>query len=189
MSKVCDRTETEIYAGLKSRQGWAVECLYLNYFYSATLPIYQHGGGMDDRRDIFQDAVLLFLKNIHTDSFEYQENKLGAYLRKIVHLKWRNAKRKNKLVQLEDTVADQLSFDGDKDILQIFEREEQRKQYVRLLLLLSDKCKDILMKRYREQATEKDLAKKWDFGSTKALQVARSRCIKNLKSKLQVTNT
>lgn len=184
MNRDCDKDEAEVYQGLKARQEWAVKCLYQKYFSSATLPVSQNNGSMADRRDTFQEAVLIFLKKINDGSYEFQEHKMGAYLRRIVHLKWRNQQRKNKHVPLKDSIAEQLSFDGDTAILQSFEREEQGKRYAKLMLLLSDKCKDILMQRYREQVSEKVLAKKWGFSSTKALQVARRRCLLNLKAQV-----
>jgi len=176
--------EKEIYDGLKDHINNAVTNLYEQYYHSTTQIIINENGTEDDRRDLFQEAITTFIRKYNTGEFIYEPGRMGGYIRTLVIGYWRNQQRKIKAVRLTETHTDQLSYEGEEQILNNLEREEKKKQFTKLIKLLSEKCKAIILGRYRNEYSDKELAIQWNYADHKSLKQGRVHCLKKLKMQI-----
>jgi len=176
--------EEYIYEGVKNNDDKCIDLLCKTYFQSTTICIINEGGTKEDRLDIFQEAIMLFIQHVQSNKYDYYSGQMGGYIRTLVYGFWRNQQRRRKTIRLTEAHLAKMYYEGEDEIMNDLEREENKALCTKYVQLLSDKCKSIIMDRYRNILTDKEIAKKWIYSNANSLKQARRDCIKKLRKQI-----
>ena len=149
--------------------------LYLERFPDVAKYISNHGGTLEEARDIFQDAVILYYEKMVTEGFKPQKSDT-AYIFGMVRNLW--YKRKSQTTYT-------LSLEG----LEL-ENENPDKPVVidRLVSFLEttgQKCMDILQSFYYERMSMDALAKRFGFASERSATVQKFKCLEKVRDQVK----
>ncbi|MCO6490004.1 MAG: sigma-70 family RNA polymerase sigma factor [Phaeodactylibacter sp.] len=132
----------------------------------------------EDAADIFQDAVIIFHKNIVSGKLSEMNSSLKTYIFAIGrHLLWKRLGKKRKIVLEEEAPqgwADQLD-----DSLHYNEELTHRQQFVQdILRELTDACQQILTLFYYYRFSMESIRERMGFSSEEGARTAKHRCLK-----------
>jgi RNA polymerase sigma factor (sigma-70 family) len=139
--------------------------------------VIRNNGNIDEAEDIVQDAVILVYEKICREEFILEGN-LSSYIFTIGKNLWFKELRKKTNIS---SLSEQAEF---IDIISTDDLSEERYQMLsESILNLSEKCQEILKKRYWTKMKFADLAIDW--GETIAsLKMKSSRCHQELRNLL-----
>lgn len=96
-----------------------------------------HGGNEDDARDMFQESLLIFYRNVQKEEFSLTAS-LNTYLFSVCKYLWKDElKKKNRIVSFEVTdMVEEAST---------FKEEELKMRWIdKILDRLGEKCSEVL---------------------------------------------
>jgi RNA polymerase sigma factor (sigma-70 family) len=169
--------ETELLETLKSKKpDKALRELYKSYP-SIKNFIKKNGGNNTDAEDIFQDALVILIKNIQKENFTLT-SALQTYLFSVCKYLW-----KTELTKRNKTV----SFDSYNDSDLKFEDENLHlttsKELLALKALdnLGERCWDLLKSFYYENKSMDELAQTFGFKSEKIAKNEKYKCLEKAR--------
>lgn len=177
-------TEEALLRGLKNEERAAFEHLYRNGYPMAVKQVSEAGFAPEDAEDLFQEALLVLVKNVHKPDFTLTA-KLSTYLFAIVRnllLKKRTQKTpgaldESKLGQMADNDTEENS--ADRKIW-----ESQLNVVVACLELLEDNCNQLLRMSFFEQRSHAEIAAALGY-SEAFVKVKKHRCLDYLRNKVK----
>ena len=183
-------TDKEIIEQLKNNDlkggAQAFRVLYKENYYMVESYVLKNNGTKDDAKDIFQDCLIAFYKNVKKETFELN-SKISTYLYGITRNLWLKKLRDNKIVTTPmDEYGD--SMDDDTTIAQKIVYTERQKIIGRLLTEAGDKCKDLLNAFYYEKMSIKKIAEALGYSSDQVVKNQKVRCLKKLRSIMNNSN-
>jgi RNA polymerase sigma factor (sigma-70 family) len=146
--------------------------------------INQQGGTYDDAKDIFQEVIIFFSRQVSTLKFEAKSLKeMESYFIKVAHYKWlkkkesdsRRSKRENDYL-LENNILTEPKLSPTQ-----IENDELSQEFSNLIEKLGERCKCILLAYYAENLSIKEIASMFDFGNPESIKVQKFRCLQKLK--------
>ena len=149
--------------------------------------IYKQGGDYEDSKDIFQEVILIFFRQVNTLKFEAKSFKeLEGYFISIAHHRWLKKKesderreiRENEYLKLKDIVSDL------KTPLSLLENDENIQFFNQVLQQLGEPCSTILLGYYGDNLSIKEIATQLKIGNPDAIKVRKFRCLEKLKNLL-----
>jgi RNA polymerase sigma factor (sigma-70 family) len=154
----------------------------LEHLYRQVLPkvksyIARNSGSIDDARDIFQDAVIIFYKHVKLGKFDGQHD-IAAFIFSVSRNLWINsAKRKSKVVVLnDDNALENASEDFTEELL-----TKEREQYIiKLFSALGESCKQILLYSIYDKFSMKEIKEKMGFTSENVAKTKNYKCKQRL---------
>lgn len=175
-------TDQEIISQLKSGNE-----SYLKYLYQHLDMIKgwvrKNNGNDDDAFDIFQEAIIVFYRNIMAGSYE-SKSKISTYLFGICKRQWLN--QLNRRLKYEKPGDDAVVLDNRQD--DGFEIEFTRgrqllKNYIdQALDKLGEPCKSLLETSIFLKVKMQEIAEMFNYASAHSARQQKLRCIKRLKS-------
>jgi len=145
MAKSTNLSDDKILASL--RGGSEERRRALQYFFSNpelmqwTLRYVQaHGGAEQDGRDVFEEAFIIFERQVRTDHFR-GDSSLKTWFHSIVRWQWLVAQRKTRpMVDLEQINLPSSQPDPEKLLI----KEERRVMLEQFLVLVGERCQRLL---------------------------------------------
>jgi RNA polymerase sigma factor (sigma-70 family) len=155
----------------------------VKYLYShlimVTSWVKKNSGTEDDALDLFQEALIVFCKNVRSGKYEYRA-KISTYLFKICKNRWRkhleNMKGKNGgdlgSMNVEDDNSTMLEeFDEEKS-------EQRLKDYVsKCLEKLGEPCKTILWRSIVDKIKMEEIAVELGYKDAHSVRQQKYRCL------------
>ncbi len=141
--------------------------------YAATY-IHKNGGDLEDAREIFQEAIVLYYEKLVREGFQPNDGDM-AYLIGIVRNQWLKHLKKN----------------SRKQSLEHVELEEERVQKPSTLKLMSylkqagEKCMDLLQSFYYEKQTMKQMADRFGYTSERSATVQKYKCLEKVRDEVK----
>jgi RNA polymerase sigma factor (sigma-70 family) len=174
-------TDNEIIEHLKNNKyGKALNGLY-NLLPSIKKYISANNGTADDAQDIFQDALVVLYKKIHTGEFNLTVP-LKTYLHAVVKNLWLQELRRRKKILITDSENDTADFAIDEE--PVFGNAEAA------FNLLGEKCKQLLTLFYFSKKSFREIAAVLAFSDEKIAKNQKYRCIEKAKENyLQLSKT
>lgn len=171
-------SDNEILNAIKHQQDDKV----LNNLYELVLPkvkryICSNNGSEEEAYDIFQDAVLIFYKQVALNKFNTQY-KIENFLFSISKNLWINyIKRKRKMIN-----TDFHDFDTEipEDFLEDIFTDEKLSLTKKVFKSLGDKCQKMLYYSVYQELTMEDIATRMEIPSVSAAKMQNYRCKKKL---------
>ncbi|MCO5248032.1 MAG: sigma-70 family RNA polymerase sigma factor [Chitinophagales bacterium] len=156
--------------------------IYTKYYYYSEQFILTNSGTSEDAKDIYQEAFIVFWRNVQLGNFQQQHAKsIGAYLLQVVKNKWIDILRKNKNHPMTTLVYDLPDISGT-----YMDTEEEK--YMELVkkhyMELGEPCKTLLEKFYFKKESMQKIAQhfSWTVGSAKN---NKYRCLQKLREKIK----
>lgn len=162
----------------------------LKLLYASALPKVQkyvksNNGDRDDANDIFQDAVIILIRQIRTGKFDESKSAEG-FVFTISRNIWINKAIRNKKRVLVDEIPEKGDFNDEiQTNIELKEREGAIKS---LLNNLGEKCSNILKQIVFEGKDYKEIAISTGLASGDVVKTYKNRCKKKLIGLLQANH-
>ena len=145
--------------------------------------VQKNKGTKQEAEDIFQEGLVIFCKKLTDVNFELRCS-INTYLYSVCKLLWldelkkKNKKIKNNFLPLEDKY---LSEEIDVDI----ENDKPIKTAQEAVLMLGEKCKELLQLFYFKKKSMAQIAIQLGFKTEKVAKNQKYRCIEKAKENLK----
>lgn len=139
------------------------------------------GGTAADAEDIFQEALILLVRNIRQRNFSLT-SKLSTYLYGMCRLLWKGELRRRhrpvppELTQDPDS-AEELSFDT--------EQEHQARLAEKVLHELGERCRELLLLFYHGGLKLRDIAARMGYSAESTAKNQKYKCLEAAKLRLK----
>lgn len=147
---------------------------YQEVFPSVAAYVATKGGSLDDARDIFQEALVIFYEKVMVGGFE-PEGTPEAYLFGITKNLW--AKAYDRMMRIQ-SVEDLEITDERNDVI-------LHQRLLAFLLASGQKCMDILQAWYYEKLTMNALSARFGFASDRSATVQKYKCLEKVREQVK----
>lgn len=189
-------TDQEVIDGLLKKEviltNQIVTHLYSDNQASITKMVISNSGRLEDAEDIFQEIILIFLKQVQNREFVLMELgrsttidkkyiRISTYLYKLAHLLWlKKLTRDNKQKHWEAKFVEAQNREDEYTPLLRLVLKEETSRYQQLYNQLQDECRRILYAYYVHDKSLKEIANELNI-TENSVRVKKFRCIENLK--------
>jgi RNA polymerase sigma factor (sigma-70 family) len=170
-------SDKEILGAIHTGDDRVLEHLYKQVLPKVKSYIARNNGSNEDARDIFQDAVVIFYKYVKSGKFDGQHD-IAGFIFSVSRNLWINsAKRKSKVVVLNDeTILNNAPENFADELL-----SKEREQYiVKLFSALGETCKQILLYSIYDKFSMKEIKEKMGFTSENVAKTKNYKCKQRL---------
>ncbi len=174
-------SETTYLEGLKSGNQELLNKVYSSNYPAIERMVLKNSGSSDEAKDVFQDAMLVFYKNISKEGFELTAA-ISTYIFAISRRLWlKRLKQKSKLsYDQEDASVEAFDFElisknPDEIMLRVVELLKQR----------GKNCLDILKRIYFNNQSFDQIADALGYASGQVVREQKYRCIKRVREDLK----
>jgi DNA-directed RNA polymerase specialized sigma24 family protein len=148
---------------------------YRDVFPDAARLVKRMGGGLEDAKDIFHDAILIYLEKKAAGTLRVNTSH-KAYVLGTVRILWLHAAGKDckELPQeIEDFISEaEPAEEREADLLSQLERTGMR-------------CLQLLKAFYYDNLALNDIAKRFGYNGVRSATVQKHKCIEKLRSQIQ----
>ncbi|MDJ1482489.1 sigma-70 family RNA polymerase sigma factor [Cytophagaceae bacterium YF14B1] len=171
-------SDKEILQAIRSGEDdKALSALYKNLLPKIKSLIRQNGGGQDDALDIFQDAILIFYKQVKMNSFN-EAYSIAGFVYTISRNLWINqVKRKKRSIEITDS---QIPLELDDNMLTQLMTKEREDLVVKLLSSLGETCHRLLTYVIFHRLSMKEISQKMEFSSEDVAKTKHYKCKQRL---------
>lgn len=147
--------------------------LYEEAFPTASVFIKKMGGTLEDAKDIFQDALMIYYEKVTAREFVIHHNDKTYLLGICKHLWYKKYKDNRHLVQADAWM--ELNQKGEREtfvsenILQFIERSGK-------------KCMELLQTFYFEKRTMKEIAALFGFSGERSATAQKYKCLEKIRN-------
>ena len=172
---------------LKAGDSSAFKQLYKSVFPSCSHLIINNGGTMNDARDLFQESLMVLVRNLRKDDFKLT-CQLKTYLYSITRNLWLkriNSRNKGGLALVIDDPSDVAYIIVQEDELE--EKQEKEKQLdlvANILKEFKEDCRKLLTAFYFKKQSMKEIALEMNY-TNQFIRVKKVRCMEALKKKIK----
>jgi RNA polymerase sigma factor (sigma-70 family) len=170
---------------LRQGDGRAIKELYNIAYMSCANMITNNSGSDEDARDMFQEALLVFIKKLHTSDFKLTAQP-KTYIYAVCRNLWLKQLQKRKktkgTIQLDDpnNLVHLVQVDGIEEKKEI---EVKHELISEILSQINEDCKQLLISFYFKKMPLKEIALVMDYSSG-FVKVKKKRCMDALKKKV-----
>lgn len=160
-------------AGTKSRDEFFAD-MYQQTFPGVARFVATHGGSLDDAKDIFQDALVIYHELAAQNKLAIQISE-AAYLAGIAKHVWIKKYKRDKVNVPLDGIEMHIELPKD-----YFEHHDQN-----LLTLLEQsgrRCLDLMRAFYYDKLSLSDIAKSFGFSGIRSATVQKFKCIEKMRT-------
>lgn len=172
---------------LKSGDRAAFRELYTSVFPPCSNLILNNNGTMNDARDVFQESLMVLVKNLRKDNFELSCG-IKTYLYSIMRNLWLkrlNKKKRGGLSLVMDDPSDtEYIIIQEDELVEKEEKEQQLDIVAEILKDFKEDCRKILTAFYFKKQSMKEIAAYMNY-TDQFIRVKKVRCMNALKKKVQ----
>ncbi len=147
-----------------------IESLYIKAFPLVAKYISQNGGSLDEAKDIFQDALVIYFEKTYSGFVPEQNEK--SYLLGIARNLWSKRfgelSKQNSSENIANTTEDDYTETNSQNIMQ-------------LLSTAGKKCMELLSAFYYEKLDMEKLAGRFGFSGARSATVQKFKCLEKVK--------
>ena len=153
----------------------------LEYIYDKMWPparkfVVEKGGTVEDARELFQNAVIVFYESVKNQKYEHRA-KISTYIFTVINNSWCNELKKRKRKTDFEYINTSISYDDiDNDSI---EKSDKIKYFMELL---EEKCQKILTLFYYDKISMKEIAIKMGYKNEQNARNKKAKCFKALSS-------
>lgn len=177
--------DIELVKGLLNNNRKVIDYIYEHFFNRIKYYIQNKGGGLDDAKDVFQEALIVIYKKAKEDTLELK-SQFFTYLMGVCKYIWLNIRKKksNNTVTLkyEDTLRLK-----DSSIEQKIIEQERYNVYERNFIKLGDLCQKVL-KLFFDRKSMDEIAKAIGYETAHSVRTKKYKCQEELKKLIQEDN-
>lgn len=144
---------------------------YEAFFLQVARYIGKHGGTLDDAKDIYHDALILYYERLDAPGFALQTNE-EAYIMGIVKNRWAQHLQHKRKDMVFTTEAER--FSSIDDVV-------NHDRLYTLIVAAGKKCLDLLSAFYGEKTSLKNIASSFGFRSEHSAAVQKYKCLEKVR--------
>lgn len=148
--------------------------LYQSVFPGVASFIRKRGGNLDEAKDIFQDALLIYYEKTQEPGFGTESSE-DAYLAGICKHLWY---RKHRDQSTEIPLDEQMSLSPEQE-------PEVSKRLLRFVELSGKKCLELLKAFYYDKLNMKELSGRFGFSGERSATVQKYKCLEKVRNEIQ----
>lgn len=147
---------------------------YQELFPKVATFIHKRGGDVEDARELFQEALIIFYeKNLAGDFHPEVSDK--AYFMGIVKKLWlKQQQKKQRLISFENI-----------EISEEFELKPTVKKMLLFLRQSGEKCMDLLQSFYYEKLSMEQVASRFGYKSKRSATVQKFKCLEKVRDQVK----
>jgi DNA-directed RNA polymerase specialized sigma24 family protein len=150
--------------------------LYEETFPKVAAFIHKHGGNLEETKDIFQDALVIYYEKTQEPEFELQVN-AEAYLVGICKFLWYKKNRlKSRIPETDLSVELNLEEESEPTV------SEKLIQYVERA---GKKCMELLRAFYYDKKSMKEIADQFEFSGERSATTQKFKCLEKVRNTIQ----
>lgn len=171
---------------IKLGESRAIRKLYEDGFPSCSRLILNNNGSMEDAQDLFQEAILIFIKKLKQADFQLSASP-STFIYAITRNLWLKQLRQRgkKALLIVDDEDKHLQLPNIEGLEEVYEREEKHLAIENAMRSLSNECQSIIMHYYFDKLPLARIAELLDY-SKNFIKVKKKRCMDTLKAKVFV---
>ncbi|MCB0460193.1 MAG: sigma-70 family RNA polymerase sigma factor [Flavobacteriaceae bacterium] len=160
---------------------------YLKYLYEhlemVKAWVKKNNGNDEDALDVFQEAMIVFYKNIMTGQYE-ATSKISTYLFGICKRQWLNQlNRRLKYERASEIIHSEEAASYESFEIELTRGRERLKDYInRALDKLGEPCRSLLEKSIFFKMKMQEIAKVFNYSSAHSARQQKLRCLKKMRS-------
>ena len=151
--------------------------LYEKIFPKVRAFILKNGGDLDESKDIFQDALLVFCSKVKSNTYVHA-TEIDGFIYSISRNMWINRfkiKSRKSSLTLED-----IHLESDVDMERVIIMKEQADTITLLLDQLGEVCKEILLDVIYHKLSMKEICEKMGFANENVAKTKNYKCKQRL---------
>jgi RNA polymerase sigma factor (sigma-70 family) len=154
-----------------------INFLYQRFKLPVTNYIYKQGGSEEDCDDIFQEVILVFVRQVQTFRFEATTfSEMEGYFIRIARYKWlKKQESEGRRFLREQDFVNQNTILQDANALGLLIEEEERLNGHQMLEQLGEKCKAILLAFYGDKQSLIEIANQLGMASASLVKAQKFR--------------
>ncbi len=177
-------TDKEIIVSIQEGKNQHV----LNALYKRTLPkvkslIRKMNGGEDDALDIFQEAVIVFYREVKLNKMKEDTN-IDGFIYTVARNLYLNKLRVTNRQESFD-YSEEALYAEKPSVERHLEMKDSENEMMKLLESLGDKCKELLKALIFDELDYQEVALKLGFASGDVVKTQKHRCKKKLEKMLE----
>lgn len=152
--------------------------LYTLSFPDVASYIRKRGGSLEDARDVFQDALIIYYEKVVGEDFSLQKNE-KAYLLGTTRYLWFKKYKADQRYQ---------SFPEQEQTELLAEEEASAPAALALLPFLEKagrKCMEVLRAFYYDQLSARELASTFGFSGSRSATVQKYKCLEKVRDQVK----
>jgi RNA polymerase sigma factor (sigma-70 family) len=158
----------------------AIIYLYRTYFEGLGRFVVNNNGSQEDAEDIFQEVIVSFVHLVRQQKFR-GESSIRTFLFSMNRNTWLNElKRRGRKVTREKNYH-LLQDQKDERIEKVIEQREDTAQLLKLMEVLGDTCKKLLLLFYFENCSMKEILEKLEYENEQVVRNKKYKCLKKLE--------
>ncbi|MEQ9169091.1 MAG: sigma-70 family RNA polymerase sigma factor [Fulvivirga sp.] len=147
---------------------------YKDFFPVVAAYISRRGGEMEDARELFQEALIIFYEKNLAGDF-HPEVSAEAYLMGIVKKLWlKQQQNKQRFISFENI-----------EISEEFELKPAVKKMLSFLRQSGEKCMDLLQSFYYEKLSMEQVANRFGYKSERSATVQKFKCLEKVRDQVK----
>lgn len=161
---------------LKTEDKMALGLLYQKTFPAVAAYLHKMGGSLEEAKDIFHDALVIYIEKRRDLQLEYSEQ---SYILGIARHLWiKKFGESNRHIPFENAVDAPFSDEG--------YQEASSPRLLELLTASGRKCLDLLSAFYYEKLDMDGLAKRFGFSGARSATVQKFKCLEKVKETVKL---
>ncbi len=175
---MAEYTEKEIISAIRTGADSSVFLyLYEKVFPKVRAYILKNSGDLDESKDIFQDALLVFCTKVKADTYVHQ-TEIDGFIYAVSRNLWINRlKIKNRK---SVTPIDDLPILDDNDTDQLVKFKERDKTIETLFEQLGERCKELLLNTIYNKLSMTEICQKMGFANENVAKTKNYKCKQRL---------
>ena len=146
--------------------------VYRNSFPAAALVVKRLGGTLEEAKDAFHDALLIYMERLAAGKLNIQTS-AKAYLIGITKIVWLHSKNQHFTA---------LPKDVENFIVEEDEENEEEKNVLDYLVIAGQKCMEMLKAFYYDNISLQQIARRFGFNGTRSATVQKHKCIEKIRT-------
>lgn len=155
-----------------TREEWFVH-LYMTVFPDAARHVRKMGGSLEDAKDVFQEAIVVYYEKFITGSLRIQVNE-KAYLMGIVKHLW--TERYHEAVRLST-----LEYGVESMEVSESSRDYIADRVLKFLTVAGGKCMNLLKAFYYDKLSMEEVARQFGYSSIRSSTVQKYKCLEKVR--------
>lgn len=165
-----DIEETRVHTRKATITEW-----YVEVFPSVAVYIQKNGGKLEEAKEAFQEAIVLYYEQLNFTGFKPDKNH-KAYLFGIAKNRWlKQCKDKSRYEPLLDRF----------DTAEVKEEQLNSKKLLHYLKQTGEKCLNMLQAFYYEKLTTMQLADRFGYTSERSATVQKYKCLEKVRDQVK----
>jgi RNA polymerase sigma factor (sigma-70 family) len=176
-------SESSIIQGIKEQNEEVLTYVYKKYFSTVRRFVFNNHGNMQDAKDIFQEAIVVLYRKIHSGEFDGSKSGIKTFLLGIARFLWL---KEMKLRRVEEEANDDYGYLEVNPFITDHEYEKSRKYalYQKHFLTLSEECQRLWQLIF-DNFSYQEIARKLNYASENFVKKKKYRCKEQLIKRIK----